>query len=690
VVSIRDDGEVLVGEAAERRAVVDPARTAREFKRRLGDPTPYVLGGSPYGAEALQALVLRAVLAQVRQRMGDEPATTVLTHPANWGPYKQDLARETVRLADVGDVLLLTEPQAAAVHYASQGSVHDGDVVAVYDFGGGTFDASVLRCVGNGAFELLGNPEGLERLGGIDLDQAVFAHVQDVLGRTIESGSDDPSVRAAYARLREECRTAKEALSSDTDATIPVLLPDVTSQVRITRAELERMVQPRLEETVTCLRRALRSAGVEAEQVSRVLLVGGTTRIPVVGEYVREALGRPIAVDAHPKFSVALGAARYGEIVAGGGPTGPVVVAGGPSLPAPPPPAPPEPPAPAEPPAPPPAPPPKPPAPPSPEPSPAPSQPAPARRRGPLVALGVLALVAIIAVVVVVVSSGGGGSGPTTTVASSTGSSSTAAPRLSDSTIVFSSARSGDLELWSIDADTGELTQLTHDPGFDGVASISRDREHIAYVHGPAPRELRVMAADGSDVRTIAQGLPSDSRSSWSPDGTKIAAPSGPESNADISIYDVSGSAAPVAIVQDDVSDSDPDWSPDGSRIVYTRATQIWVVAADGSSAPQLLIDDGGVADPAYSPDGTKIVYDGQRSVEPRLFTVLADGTQRTELAHTAGRLNADPMWSPDGKRIVFSDYTSTTSQLLVLDVASGRVAALTPADGYDAYPAWA
>ena len=318
VVVLREDGEILTGEAAERRAVGEPARTGREFKRRLGDPVPIIVGTTPYGAEALMAHLLRSIVEQVTAREGSAPERIVLTHPANYSEYKMGLLREAARLAglDLDRVSLVTEPEAAAISYARQQRVEPGEVVAVYDFGGGTFDAAVVRKAADG-FEPIGSPEGMERLGGIDIDQAVLSHVDAALGGLVSAAdASDPQVRAGQARLRDECRRAKEALSTDTDTSIPVALPGVQTEVRLTRDELEAMVRPRVAETVQALERAIRSSGVEPGDVTRVLLVGGSSRMPVVAQLVRERTGIAVAVDAHPKFAIATGAAVLGVPVA--------------------------------------------------------------------------------------------------------------------------------------------------------------------------------------------------------------------------------------------------------------------------------------------------------------------------------------------------------------------------------------
>ena len=248
IVVLRDDGEILTGEAAEQSAASDPTRTASEFKRRLGDPVPIIVGGTPYGAEALMAHLLRAIVEQVSRSEGGEPAVVVLTHPAGYTDYKLGLLHETARLAglDLAHVWFLSEPQAAAISYASHERVEAGALIAVCELGRATFDAAVVRRTETG-FELLGIPESIEHLGEIDVE-----------------------------------------------------LPD-----------------PRTRKTITALQHSISSAGLTVEQVDRVLLVGGSSHMHVVGEEVRRVTGRPVTVDAHPEFTVAMGAALAAAMVAG-------------------------------------------------------------------------------------------------------------------------------------------------------------------------------------------------------------------------------------------------------------------------------------------------------------------------------------------------------------------------------------
>jgi molecular chaperone DnaK (HSP70) len=306
-------GSVVVGESAERRGASDPTRLAREFKRRLGDPAPILVANTPFSAEALMSAVLRAVVADVTQRQGEAPAHVTLTRPANWGPYKQELFSQVPVLADLGPSSTATEPESAAVHFASTTRVASGQSIAVYDLGGGTFDAATLRKTDEG-FVTLGSPEGIEHLGGADFDDVVFEYVRRIIGPALaQLDPADPAVRTAAARLRAECVLAKESLSRDTEATIPVTLPGTQTEVRLTRQDFEDAVRPALMATVESLHRAMRSARVTVDQIAATVLAGGSSRIPLVAELITGELQLPVAVATHPKHTVALGAALLAE-----------------------------------------------------------------------------------------------------------------------------------------------------------------------------------------------------------------------------------------------------------------------------------------------------------------------------------------------------------------------------------------
>jgi molecular chaperone DnaK len=301
------DGSLLVGDAAERRAVTDPGRVVREFKRQIGDETPIVIDGTPHPTHELAASLVRWVVERVEQREGGPALRIALTHPASWGAHKKDLLAAALATRGL-TVTFLAEPQAAALSYAAAERIEPGSTIAVYDLGGGTFDAAVVRK--NGTFAVLGRPEGIDRLGGVDFDDAVFAHVREAVGEAFDAlDPTDEAVLAGVARLRRECTEAKEALSADTEVQIPVLLPGLQTAVRMVRGEFEAVIRPQLEDTVDALHRAVASAGLTSADLTAVLLVGGSSRIPLISQLVSAEFDTRIAVDADPKNAIALGAA---------------------------------------------------------------------------------------------------------------------------------------------------------------------------------------------------------------------------------------------------------------------------------------------------------------------------------------------------------------------------------------------
>jgi Hsp70 protein len=215
-----------------------------------------------------------------------------------------------VRLADLPHAHTCPEPQAAAVQYASRAVVEVGERVAVYDLGAGTFDVCVLEKT-EGGFQVLGVPDGIEQLGGIDFDQAVFRRVYDLVSAEVTGlDAQDPRVRSALARLRRDCVDAKEALSTETETVVPVSFRGMSTEIPLTRTELESLIAPALEDTVTATRRALASARLGVDELSSVVLIGGSSRIPFVSQLLQAELGVTVARDTHPKHDVVLGALR--------------------------------------------------------------------------------------------------------------------------------------------------------------------------------------------------------------------------------------------------------------------------------------------------------------------------------------------------------------------------------------------
>jgi YVTN family beta-propeller protein len=315
VVFLEDDGSLIAGEAAARRAAEHPARAGRELTRKLGRPAPVRLGDTPYPPGTLLGALLQHVVARVAETAGGQPDRVLLTHPAHWPPARLAAFTEAARGAGLPEVRTATTAEAVVTHYATTGRIAEGDTVAVFDLGGDSFSAEVLRRTPNGV-EPLGQPEGIERLGGGTFDEALLSHVNQATGGPL-AGLDrrDPEHAAAVAGLRRNCATAKQELSTEGATTIRVLLPNRQADVAVTRPEFEQLIRTSIETTIGALLKALQSAGVEPRELAAVLLVGGSSQIPLVAKMVSEVLARPIMLDPDPKRPVTMGAATLAAAV---------------------------------------------------------------------------------------------------------------------------------------------------------------------------------------------------------------------------------------------------------------------------------------------------------------------------------------------------------------------------------------
>jgi actin-like ATPase involved in cell morphogenesis len=309
----RGDGATLVGDAAVARGEANPARLAIEFKRHFGESDPILVGDEFVSAEDLEADLGSWVLGRACEREGGTPSRVTFTFPAYWGAFRRDafftLAREIT--GDETELVLVTEPEAAANFYARNGRLPDGATVGVFDFGGGTFDASVLRSADAG-FELLGRPAGDDQLGGLDLDNALLRYVVDKAGINLgDLDNGDPRSVRELARLGRAVTVAKELLSEALSTDVDIVVGDTNRTVRVTRRELEQLADPLISQTIAVFERALAYASITPASLHAVLLVGGSSRMPRVAELLGESWRVPIALDTHPKFAVCLGAAAW-------------------------------------------------------------------------------------------------------------------------------------------------------------------------------------------------------------------------------------------------------------------------------------------------------------------------------------------------------------------------------------------
>ncbi|HJQ48672.1 MAG TPA: Hsp70 family protein [Amycolatopsis sp.] len=307
-----EDGTLMVGRDAERRARLDPTRFEPNPKRRVDEQT-LLLGQDIVPVNEALAAVLRRVLDETTRQLGGNPPDEVrLTHPAQWGPVRRNVLLSAARLAGIrGTIHLVPEPVAAAAHFASYPGriLSPGQALAVYDLGAGTFDVAVVGATQNG-FTVLAE-DGLPNLGGLDVDQALMVHV----GREVshrdpqrwqrllrpESTADRRTRRA----LQEDVKAAKEALSRHPQTEVP--MPEPFADVLVTRGELEALVRPSMLRSVELLGRTVAAAGLSPDRLVGIYLVGGSSRLPLVGSMIAEKLGVVPASLDQPETAVALG-----------------------------------------------------------------------------------------------------------------------------------------------------------------------------------------------------------------------------------------------------------------------------------------------------------------------------------------------------------------------------------------------
>lgn len=308
----RSDGSLLVGEAADQRSWYEPTLVARTLASRLGEPEPIVIDGLTCDLPSLTEGLIGTAIHRA-SAPGEWPGHLVLTYPLRHGGAVEDLLDQAAARVTTGPVMLVPEPIAAMAKLAHDVDLALDTTVAVIDFGGSSFDVTLVRRTDTG-FDLIGEPASLPEFGGVDVDTAVLAHVESMIGDVSSAvAATDHAGMVALRQLRRACRAAKETLSSLTETVIDVDLPHAQGQVAIARDDLERAIGGRLSEAVDMIGSVVADAGLTLEDVHLALLVGGSSRIPLLSALVTERVGLPIVADPLPELTVSLGAALFAE-----------------------------------------------------------------------------------------------------------------------------------------------------------------------------------------------------------------------------------------------------------------------------------------------------------------------------------------------------------------------------------------
>ena len=322
-VFVPSQGQVLVGEVANNQRLRDPQRYRRELKRDLGKQEPLLLGDQALQPWELVAHVLRKIKRDADSLMTNTSRPTltgaVLTIPATYQEHKRSLMlKAAVEAGFVAEeITLLEEPVAAALYYAQQNTMQEGEILLVYDLGGGTFDVALLQKKGDG-FEHLAVPAGIERCGGVDFDRAIYRDLikhHPNLQEILQGNRQDKAALVARITIGEHCIDLKHQLSNVEDAECSLVVPGTGDFIEhtLTRTAFEQMIAPAIEETIACCRQIIQHANLTYEHINRILLVGGSCRIPHVQQQLKQEFKRPISMAPDLELVVCQGAALYAD-----------------------------------------------------------------------------------------------------------------------------------------------------------------------------------------------------------------------------------------------------------------------------------------------------------------------------------------------------------------------------------------
>lgn len=318
IVAFTKDGERLVGETAKRQAVTNPDRTISSIKREMGTDHKVKIDAKSYSPQEISAFILQKLKADAESYLGETVTEAVITVPAYFSDSQRQATKDAGKIAGLEVKRIINEPTAAALAYGIDKEDHM-QTIMVYDLGGGTFDVSILE-IGEGVFEVKATA-GNNRLGGDDFDQVIINYLADQFQK--ENGIDLRKDKMSLQRLKEAAETAKKELSSAMTSTIN--LPFITAtqegpkhlNMDLSRAKFNELTAFLVEKTVEPVKKAMSDARLTANEIDKVLLVGGSTRIPAVQEAVKRLTGKDPHKGINPDECVALGAAIQGGVLTG-------------------------------------------------------------------------------------------------------------------------------------------------------------------------------------------------------------------------------------------------------------------------------------------------------------------------------------------------------------------------------------
>lgn len=322
-VAFTKEGQLLVGEPARRQAVTNPDGTIFEAKRKIGTTHKFQVNGKEYAPEQISAFILQKIKRDAEAYLGSSVSKAVITVPAYFDDAQRQATKHAGEIAGLEVVRVINEPTAAAFAYGLDKTGAQDQKILVFDLGGGTLDVTIMdfgETDGQATFEVL-STSGDTQLGGKDMDAALINYITDSF--KAESGVDITSDRMAMNRVREAAEKAKIELSTtlETEINLPFITADNSGpkhlQMKITRAKLEDLIKPIVQRMRTPVEQALKDASLTAQQIHKIILIGGPTRMPAVQKFVEDYIGKQVERGVDPMEAVAKGAAIQAGVLSG-------------------------------------------------------------------------------------------------------------------------------------------------------------------------------------------------------------------------------------------------------------------------------------------------------------------------------------------------------------------------------------